>query len=188
MEMTGTPCYKTIACISSAAFVLTAAAFAVLLVKYRKNALKTKTVQHQIEIITKDKQKYFELVNTLINRRAKIIARLAMQSEGINYQKEWEMLKEKTIGDKEMAFDSTVDILEELHHGFMNHLKQKFPELKDKELRVALLSCCDLSNSEIASILGVNVFTVNKTRQNIREKLGMDKKGFKQQIRNILSP
>lgn len=62
-------------------------------------------------------------------------------------------------------------LFERLHPGFFNRLKEKTPGITLAELRMAALTRLHLSTKEMASLLGISVDSVHKTRQRLRQRL-----------------
>ena len=52
---------------------------------------------------------------------------------------------------------------------------------------MCLLSFTDLSNTEMAEILGLSLNTVNQNRSNLRKKLNLSSDKLKDQLRDELS-
>ena len=62
-------------------------------------------------------------------------------------------------------------LFERLHPGFFNRLKEKTPGITVAELRMAALTRLRLSTKEMASLLGISIDSVHKTRQRLRQRL-----------------
>lgn len=59
------------------------------------------------------------------------------------------------------------------HPGFFNNLRQKFPDITQTEERLIALTRLKLKTKEIASMVGISVDSVNKSRYRMRKKLGV---------------
>ena len=66
-------------------------------------------------------------------------------------------------------------------------LLERNPNLTETEAKVCLLSFCDLSNAEMAELLGLKLNTVNQSRSTLRKKLNLKPDKIKEQLRNTLS-
>jgi len=62
-------------------------------------------------------------------------------------------------------------LFEKIHPGFFIKLKVKFPDITLAEQRMAALTRLRLTTKQIASILGISVDSVHKTRQRLRQRL-----------------
>jgi tetratricopeptide (TPR) repeat protein len=75
---------------------------------------------------------------------------------------------------------------EKLHPGFFNRLKQKAPGITLAEQRMAALTRLQLSSREMASMLGISVDSVHKTRQRLRQRLQLNpEKNLEEEIANL---
>lgn len=62
-------------------------------------------------------------------------------------------------------------LFERLHPGFFNRLKEKVSGITPAELRMAALTRLRLTTKEMASLLGISVDSVQRTRQRLRQRL-----------------
>ncbi len=69
------------------------------------------------------------------------------------------------------VFDSN---FESVHHEFFTNLKQKIPNLSKKELRLSAFIKMELSNKDIAPLLGISIRGVETARYRLRKKLNME--------------
>ena len=60
---------------------------------------------------------------------------------------------------------------EDVHTGFFTKLKERYPELTTGDLRLAAIMKLKLSQSEIASMMGISEDSVKKAKQRLRNKL-----------------
>ncbi|MCW9706132.1 tetratricopeptide repeat protein [Fodinibius salsisoli] len=63
---------------------------------------------------------------------------------------------------------------EEVHTGFFATLKEQYPDLTSKELRLSALVKLNLTTKEIATLLGITPNSVKTARYRLRKKLGME--------------
>lgn len=63
---------------------------------------------------------------------------------------------------------------EQVHDAFYKELKNQFPELSAKELRLCALLKLNLNTKEMATILGISPSSVKMARYRLRKKLNLD--------------
>ena len=63
---------------------------------------------------------------------------------------------------------------DEVHSGFFNKLKERFPDLTPNELRLCALAKLNLSVKETATIMGITPDSVKTARYRLRKKLDME--------------
>jgi tetratricopeptide (TPR) repeat protein len=73
---------------------------------------------------------------------------------------------------------------EHVNESFFQKLRLRYPELSSQELKLCALAKLDLSNKEIASILGIGVDSVKVARSRLRKKLNIQ---TDQRISNFLA-
>lgn len=61
-------------------------------------------------------------------------------------------------------------IFETIHPGFFVKLTNKFPDITSAEQRMAALTRLHLNSRQIASMLGISVDSVHKSRQRLRQR------------------
>jgi hypothetical protein len=61
-------------------------------------------------------------------------------------------------------------LFEKIHAGFFINLKEKFPDITVAEQRMAALTRLHLTTRQIASMLGISVDSVHKSRQRLRNR------------------
>ena len=64
-------------------------------------------------------------------------------------------------------------MFEKVYPGFFNRLKEKTPDITPAEQRMAALTSLHFTNNQIASMLGISVDSVRKTRLRLRYRLGL---------------
>ena len=113
------------------------------------------------EVVEKDLSRQLHLIITAnrINERAK------------DYIKEWGPLIYRINNEKASMFEAAVAAIERVYPNMYGTILHKYPDLNDTEAKVLLLSCSDLTNTEIGYILGLSVHSVNKSRSEIRNKI-----------------
>ena len=113
------------------------------------------------EVVEKELSRQLHLIITAnrINERAK------------DYIKEWGPLVYKINNEKNSMFEAAATAIDRVYPDMYSVINQKYPDLNDTESKVLLLSCSDLTNTEIGYILGLSVHSVNKSRSEIRKKI-----------------
>jgi len=65
-------------------------------------------------------------------------------------------------------------LFEQLHPGFFINLQERVADITQAEMRMAALTRLHLSTQQIATILGISANSVYKTKQRLRQRLGLD--------------
>ncbi len=86
---------------------------------------------------------------------------------------EMKILQNVSINEQRMELQSKVD---QVCSGFFENLKTQFPELTEKDKRLAALIRLKLSAKEIAGILNIEPKSVEQSRYRLRKKLELDPK------------
>jgi DNA-binding CsgD family transcriptional regulator len=73
---------------------------------------------------------------------------------------------------------------EKVHSGFLERLKISLPDLSPAETRFMALAKLNLSNKEMAAMLGVSVDAMRTTRYRLRKKLHLSEEGDIQELIN----
>jgi len=80
---------------------------------------------------------------------------------------------EVVYGRKDLDWDVLHKTLDNLHNGFFERLKRKFPDLDESEFRICCLTYDEFDNTEMAIILNYSINTIQTKRSSIRKKLGI---------------
>lgn len=91
------------------------------------------------------------------------------------------------MGGKDNLFDGSMVVIEKTYPNLFSIICERYPDLTETESKVCLLSCANLSNTEIAEILELSVNTINKSRSQIYRKLEVDSSSLKVLFRKISS-
>jgi len=73
-------------------------------------------------------------------------------------------------------------LFEKIYPGFFISLKEKFPDITLAEQRMAALTRLQLTPKQMASMLGISVDSVHKTRQRLRQRLRIDPESSLEEI------
>jgi ligand-binding sensor domain-containing protein/DNA-binding CsgD family transcriptional regulator len=90
----------------------------------------------------------------------KITTLIIKINKDIDHKKQWEVF--------ETAFD-------EVHEDFLSRLKEKYPGLTPKELRLCAYLRMNISTKEIAPLMNISVRGVEICRYRVRKKLNIDR-------------
>ena len=101
--------------------------------------------------------------------------------------KEWQPLVIQLMNKEQEPFEAARSILETAYPNLFSTIRKNCPNLTETEAKVCLLSCSDLSNVEIAELLGLKPNTVNQNRSNIRKKLNLKPDSMKEQLRTTIA-
>jgi DNA-binding CsgD family transcriptional regulator/tetratricopeptide (TPR) repeat protein len=72
-------------------------------------------------------------------------------------------------------WDSFKKLFAKVHTGFFDAIKQKFPYITATDARILSLIKLQLSNNEMANMLGITVEGVKKSKQRLRKKIELNK-------------
>lgn len=97
---------------------------------------------------------------------------------------EWRPLLLEAMAGKENAYEAAKTVIETAYPDFFSTILKKYPDLSDTEAKVCLMSCFDLTNSEIAELLGLSTNTVNQNRSTLRKKLNLGSEKMSEQLRD----
>ena len=84
---------------------------------------------------------------------------------------------------EELDWNMLYDIMNELHDGFLDKLKQHIPELEESEFKICCLIHSGFTNQEMTIIMKLSPDTITHKRTSIRKKMGMkDYKNINQKL------
>ena len=107
--------------------------------------------------------------------------------KALDPKKEWSFLVWQVMNGKDDPFEAARSILEAAYPRLYSTIREEHPDLTETEAKICLLSCSDLSNTEMAQFLGLKTTTVNQNRSNLRKKLNLKTDRMKEQLRSALS-
>lgn len=84
---------------------------------------------------------------------------------------------EIVYGQDTLNWERLYKVMNDLHDGFFDRLRERFPHLDEDEFRICCLTYTQFSSSEIAIIMGLSVNTIQMKRSSIRKKLQIPSKG-----------
>lgn len=164
----------------------------ILFLQYRHKQL-LKSEEEMKQQLDDLKQDLLQTVKTSvldheISSRLRLILKVHDKTpQGNDPKKEWQSLVWQIMNGKEDPFEAARSVLETAYPKLYSTIKESYPDLTETEAKVCLLSCSDLSNAEIAELLGLSTNTVNQNRSNLRKKLNLKADRMKEQLRSALS-
>lgn len=112
--------------------------------------------------------------NKMLNELKNVISRDEM-GESINRQHKQRILR---LINKNIDSDKDWEIFEknfaEVHHDFLEKIKEKYPDITAGELKLAAYIRMNLSSKEIAPLLNISVRSVENKRYRLRKKMGVE--------------
>jgi tetratricopeptide (TPR) repeat protein/DNA-binding CsgD family transcriptional regulator len=172
--------------------LLFVSAVIILVLQYRhKQMLKTEQeMKRQIDVMKQDLRQTVKssIMDEEVALRLRMILtanRTAKRAK--DFKNEWQPLVNQVMNGKENLFDAARATVELAYPNLYAILGERHPNLTETEAKVCLLSFCDLSNAEIAELLGLKPNTVNQNRSTLRKKLNLDFDKMKEQMRDVLA-
>lgn len=118
----------------------------------------------------------------LTNRLRLILAAARIEKNAYDPKMEWKPLVRQVMNGKETAFESAVSVIEAAYPGLQAMIAEQYPELNETDAKVCLLSCSGLTNTEMGDLLGLSVHSINKSRSELRKKLGFEPDELKERL------
>ena len=118
----------------------------------------------------------------LTNRLRLILSASRIEKNAYDPKMEWKPLVRQVMNGKETAFESAVSVIEAAYPGLQAMIAEQFPDLNETDAKVCLLSCTGLSNAEMGDLLGLSVYSINKSRSELRKKLGFEPDELKNRL------
>lgn len=164
----------------------------IIFLQYRHKQLieSEKEMKQQMDALKQDLLKTVKttVLDREISSRLRMILKVHDKTiQGNDPKKEWESLVWQIMNGKEDAFQAARSVLETSYPNLYSTIQENYPDLTETEAKVCLLSCSDLSNTEMAELLGLRLNTVNQNRSNLRKKLNLKPDRMKEQLHTILS-
>ncbi len=118
----------------------------------------------------------------LTTRLRLILSASRIEKNAYDPKMEWRPLVRQVMNGKETAFESAVSVIEAAYPGLQAMIAEQFPDLNETDAKVCLLSCSGLSNAEMGDLLGLSVYSINKSRSELRKKLGFEPDELKNRL------
>ncbi len=136
----------------------------------------------KIEMIHRDK----ELANQTMDliRKNKFLVKIKEDLEKLKKSSSDELLKDKIASlitkiDKDIDHKKQWEVFEtafdEVHEDFLSRLKEQYPNLTPKELKLCAYLRMNISTKEIAPLMNISVRGVEICRYRVRKKLNIDR-------------
>ncbi len=174
----------------STLLLFTAVIILVLQLRHKQMREAEAEMKRQIDSLKSDLQKSVKtpyLEQELLSRIRLIYTAYCTKKKALDPQKEWNPIVMRLMNGKDSVFEAILKEMEKVYPNLYSVLRQKYPNLNETETKVCVLSCSDLSNAEMAEILSVSKFTVDKNRSKLRDKLNLTPEKMKEQLHKALS-
>jgi DNA-binding CsgD family transcriptional regulator len=152
----------------------------VILKKISEDPLDSKKLLSQVQKELDKNKRVIAIQTILLTAKDELLIELQNELNLVDTQKCPELEKIKTLINqnftKSQEWESFKLYFEEVHPRFFRALKQKSSEFSQGELKLCAYLRIGLSTKEIATILHINVTSVNKKRNRVRKKLGIKPK------------
>ena len=165
--------------------------FAVLLLQHRHRQTlmeeeRLKSQLHDLKTSLRQKVEPQVVDMMVVSQLRTIITANRLMDKVNNPGGEWLALLSKVMSGKSEAFEAAKEVVESVYPKLYGVILGKYPNLSVTESRVCLLSCFDLTNAEMAELLGLSTNTVNQTRSSLRKKLELGMEKMTDQLRGTL--
>ena len=172
--------------------LLVIATILILVLRHRHKKMQKAEAEmnRQIDDLKRDLResvKSFYLEQELSTRLRLIAYAYRTQKQAYDPKHEWNPIVLRLMNEKSTLFEAILVEIEKVYPDIYTILRKKHPELNETETKVCLLSCSDLSNTEMAEILGISKHTVDKNRSKLRDKLNLTSENMKEQLHKALS-
>lgn len=118
----------------------------------------------------------------LTSRLRLILSAARIEKNAYDPKMEWKPLVRQVMNGKETAFESAVSVIEAAYPGLQAFIGEHYPDLNETDSKVCLLSCSGLTNTEMGDLLGLSVHSINKSRSELRKKLGFEPDELKDKL------
>ncbi|MBW8327534.1 MAG: LuxR C-terminal-related transcriptional regulator [Prolixibacteraceae bacterium] len=147
-----------------------------------KKIINLKNEKLKIEMIHRDK----ELANQTMDliRKNKFLVKIKEELEKLKKSSNDDALKDKITSlitkiDKDIDHKKQWEIFEtafdEVHEDFLSRLKEQYPNLTPKELKLCAYLRMNISTKEIAPLMNISIRGVEICRYRVRKKLNIDR-------------
>lgn len=173
--------------------VLFVAVVVILVMVFRQKQIKLEKVKIETEL-NKVKQAMLQFpsiskIEDELSWRLQLILKMQQTEErNLSSKAKQEMLKKYIMSGETTLYNAALSAILECYPKLQTTLQHRYPNLNETELRVCMLSVKGLSNREIAEILGVTIYTVNKCRSSIYKKMGVEADDFRANMSKLKTP
>jgi len=129
---------------------------------------KSKELANYTMLLLKKKEIFSEILEDI--KEVRKVVRNEMSRKKL--QQIFSKLNQHAIGEE---YTNVFEVnFEHVHHDFFKNLKEKYPDLSQRELRLCAFIKMNLSNKEISPLLNISVRGVETARYRVRKKLNLD--------------
>lgn len=170
--------------------IISATGFIVLGVRNQRKKAKKVLAESQLTSAKKELEDFTEMIqekNRLLEASQSEISKLkeGRPLDGGLPNDIIEKLQLSTILTDE-EWDNFKNLFEQVHSGFLQRLKQKYPNMSPAETRLVALYKLNFGTKEMTGILGVGASTIRTHKYRLRKKLNIpDEEAFSAFVRNI---
>ena len=154
-----------------------------LIRKPKTETVETQPEEPKPEIQASEQPKENPFVKQELTSRLRLILSAArIEKNAYDPKMEWRPLVRQVMNGKETAFESAVSVIEAAYPGLQAFIGEHYPDLNETDSKVCLLSCSGLTNTEMGDLLGLSVHSINKSRSELRKKLGFEPDELKDKL------
>ncbi|WP_028667766.1 tetratricopeptide repeat protein [Runella zeae] len=107
-----------------------------------------------------------------ISEKSKLIEELQKNPDGLSSQQALSRLQQSTI-ITDTEWETFRHLFEQVHEGYLQRLKEKYPQLTPAEVRFITLTKLQLSKKEMTFVLGVSAQNIRTIWYRLRKKLSL---------------
>ncbi|NDW17685.1 hypothetical protein D0T53_01990 [Dysgonomonas sp. 216] len=160
-------------------------ALAIITYYYRKHANKEKELREANEMIysmqqmgrvqneQKDEFKATLYQHFDILKKAALFEGYLRQGEKKQNEKLLKKFREVVYGQEDFNWDTIYRLINQMHDSFYDKIRKAYPKLDEAEVKICCLTYADLSNTEIAILMGQTLNTIQTKKWAIRKKIGV---------------
>ena len=171
--------------------LLLAAAIVIIVLQYKqKRLMETEAeMKSQIDALKQDLRQTVKssVMEMEVALRLRMMITANQVKKKAKEPNEWGDLVWQVMNGKDNLFDAAQSTIETVYPNLYAFIAENHPDLTKTEARLCLLSFTDLSNTEMAKILGLSLNTVNQNRSNLRKKLNLNSDKLRDQLLDELS-
>ena len=120
-----------------------------------------------------------------ISEKNTLIEELQQKPENSNTYRVIDQLQRATILTNEQ-WEHFRELFEKVHSGYLYRVKEKIPGLTPAEIRFIALAKLQLSNKEMAAVLGVSPGSMRSTWSRLRKKVNLPEEGTPEELLEII--
>jgi len=113
----------------------------------------------------------------ILKKTASLEGYSKQQDDGNRSKQLVRKFNEIVYGQDSLNWDRLYEVMNDLHNGFFERLRDKFSDLNEDEFRICCLTYAKFDSMEISIIMGLSVNTIQMKRSSIRKKLGIPPMG-----------